>query len=139
MDARLFGAIATSNYKKAYKLIEKSWDNSEIDELNRVFTSPSPCHTILDMANMIAADNSGNAEHPSHQIVKVLRVVGAKTYAEIEGQAQYGCHKSTKTCSSHTRSRTRTRARSRAGSRGNSGSSRTRARTSRNKTLKSAY
>ena len=138
MDARLLAAIATSNYKKAYTLIEKSWDNSEIDELNRVFTTPSPCHTILDMANVIAADNSGNAEHPSHQIVKVLRVVGAKTYAEIEGMCggpvPNGCHKSTKTCNSrYTRSRTGTRSRSRRSS-GNS-----RARTSRNKTLKSVY
>ena len=136
MDARLLAAIAKSNYKKAYKLIEKSWDNSETAELNRVFTTPTPCHTILDMANMIAADNSGNAEHPSHQIVKVLRVVGAKTYAQIEGQAPYGCHKSTKMCSSrHTRSRSRAR----TGSKRSSGNSRTRTRTSRNKTLKSAY
>ena len=102
MDARLLAAIVKSDVEKAHELINESYINFNEEELNRVFITPAPCHTISDMAIMISNDNRGDPNHHSHLIVNMLKFVGAKTYAQIEGAcggpAQHGCHKSTRTC-----------------------------------------
>jgi hypothetical protein len=85
MSQELFVAVAQSNIRKVKKAIESIQklreDNSGLDF--NINSEIIPKQTILDIATQEASEHSNLPQHPSNEVVILLRNAGAILFSEI--------------------------------------------------------